>query len=66
MNNFIILSSCLFGSFFLLSKSLEFVNRSFLEDKKIPHELLLINGVIIGTSGSIIIYSFAVMGLRSL
>ena len=37
----IILSSCLFGSFYLCSTSLLLINRSFLENKKLPNELIL-------------------------
>ena len=58
MYNSIILSCCLFGSVFLFSKSLELINMSLLENKKIPHKLILINGLTFVTSGSIIIYSF--------
>lgn len=58
MYNSIILSSCLFGSVYLFSKSLELINISFLENKKIPHNLLLINGLTILMSGSIFVYSF--------
>jgi hypothetical protein len=56
MYNYIILSSCLFGSVFLFSKSLELINRSLLENKKIPHKLILINGITFVASGSIFLY----------
>ena len=59
MYNSIILSSCLFGSFYICSKSLELINTSLLENKKIPRKLILINGLTFVLSGSIIIYSFA-------
>jgi hypothetical protein len=52
----IILSSCLFGSFYLFSLSLGLINNSFLEYKKIPNELIIINGSIFLLSGSIILY----------
>jgi hypothetical protein len=45
MYNSIILSSCLFGSVYIFSKSLESINRSFLENKKIPKKLIIINGL---------------------
>jgi hypothetical protein len=61
MYNSIILSSYLFGSVFLFSKSLELINRSLLENKKIPHKLILINGLTFILSGSVIIYSFILL-----
>ena len=54
----IILSSWLFGSFYLCSTSLILINRSFLENKKILNELNIINGLIFLVSGSIVIYNF--------
>ena len=65
MYNSIILSSCLLGSFYLCSKSLEFINRSFLE-KKISRKLFLINGFTIVVSGAIIIFSFRLLNLPHL
>ena len=41
MRNSIILSSCLFGSIYLFSQSLEFINRSQLEKKQLPYKLIL-------------------------
>ena len=61
MSNSIILSSCLFGSVYLFSKSLEFVNTSFLADKKIPRELIIINGLTLVVSGSIFISGLALL-----
>ena len=63
MSNSIILSSCLFGSVYLTSISLGLINRSFLENKKIPRELLIINGLTFVVSGSIFIGSFAILSL---
>jgi len=57
MHNSIILSSCLFGSVFLFSQSLHLINMSFLENKKIPRELILINGLTFVVSGTIFICS---------
>ena len=54
----VILSSCLFGSFYLFSISLALTNRALLEDKKIPNELLVINGLTMLLSGSMIIYNY--------
>ena len=61
MCNSIILSSCLFGSVYLMCKSLELINRSLLENKKIPHELIIINGLTFVASGSMFIYGFTLL-----
>ena len=61
MYNSIILSSCLIGSYYLFSQSLTLINKSQLENKKIPHTLNLINGFTIVLSGSIIIYGFKLL-----
>lgn len=45
MSNSIILFSSLFGSVYLMAKSLELTNRALLENKKIPNELIIINGL---------------------
>ena len=58
MYNYIILSSSLFGSVYLFSKSLELINRSHLENKQMIHNLILINGLTFMLSGSIFLYSF--------
>ena len=55
MSNSIILFSSLFGSVYLMTKSLEFINRSFLENKTIPRELFIINGFTFMASGTIFI-----------
>jgi hypothetical protein len=57
MYNSIILSSCLFGSVYLCSTSLVLINKSFLSNKKIPNELIIINGLTFLISGFVIIYS---------
>lgn len=56
MYNSIIISSYLFGSIYIFSKSLETINRSFLENKKIPNKLIIINGLICLISGSGFLY----------
>lgn len=61
MYNSIIISSCLFGSFYLFSQSLELINNSHLENKKMPYKLILINGFTAILSGSIIIYGFSLL-----
>ena len=55
-NHHIILSSSLFGSIFLFSTSLILTNRALLEDKKIPNEVFIINGITMLVSGSLIVY----------
>jgi len=61
MSNSIILSSCLFGSVYLMSKSLELINRSLLYDKKIPRELIIFNGLTFVVSSSIFIGGFTLL-----
>ena len=61
MYKYIILSSCLFGSFYLSSISLGLINRSLLENKKIPDKLIIINGLIFVVSGSIVLYNFSLL-----
>ena len=57
----IILSSCLFGSFYLCSISLLLINKSLLENKKIPNELIIINGLTFLVSGSIVVYNVSLL-----
>jgi hypothetical protein len=59
----IILSSCLFGSIYLCSTSLELINKLLLENKKIPNKLIIINGLVFVMSGTILIYSFSLLNL---
>jgi hypothetical protein len=61
MSNSIILSSCLFGSVYLMSKSLELINRQVLYDKKIPRELIIFNGLTFVVSSSIFIGGFTLL-----
>lgn len=58
MYNSIILSSCLFGSFYIFTKSFELINQSIMENKKIQYELIVINGLTFMMSGSIFLYGF--------
>jgi len=55
MSNSIILFSSLFGSVYLMSISLGLINCSLLENKKIPRELIIINGLTFLVSSSIFI-----------
>lgn len=56
MYNSIILSSCLFGSVYIFSTSLQAINRCFLENKKILNNLLILNGLTLIMSGSVFLY----------
>ena len=62
MSNSIILFSSLFGSVYLMSISLGFINKSLLENKKMPRELIIINGLTFVVSG----YVFINMSLSNL
>lgn len=55
MKDSIILSSCLFGSVYLMGKSLEKINQMILYDKKISRKLIIINGVIFVWSSCIFV-----------
>lgn len=59
MYNSIIVSSCLFGSVYIFCKLLEIINKSFLENKKIPNKLIIINGLTYIISGSVFLYSIS-------
>ena len=63
MSNSIILSSCLFGSVYLMSKSLELINRPVLNNKKMPQELIIFNGLTFVVSSSIFIGGFTLLSL---
>ncbi len=56
MHNSIILASCVFGSVYIFSKSLENINRPFLGNKQIPNNLIIINGLTCIFSGSLFLY----------
>lgn len=57
MYKYIILTSSLFGSVYLFSTSLKLINRAFLENKKMPNELILINSLTLMMSSTIFLYS---------
>jgi hypothetical protein len=61
MYNHLMLSSSLFGSVYLFSISLILTNRALLEDKKIPNEVFIINGLTMLVSGSIIVYNVSLL-----
>lgn len=52
----IIISSCFFGSILTFNLSLAIINHSLLQDKPIPHNLHILNGITLIISGSIFIY----------
>ena len=65
MHDSIVLSSCLFGSYCLFSVSLASINRAVLENKIMQTQpsltLGILNGLTLGISGSMIIYSFSLL-----
>ena len=61
MYNSIIISSCLFGSIYLFSQSLYLLNISFIENKKPPTELIIINGLTFVATGTIFISSYLLL-----
>lgn len=66
MYNYIVLSSCLFGSVYLYSISLVLINSSLLENKKIPNKLIIINGLTFVMSTYMLVYSFTLLNLSHL
>lgn len=58
MYNSIIISSCLFGSVYIFSTSLNAINSSFLENKKMPNNLIILNGLTFIISGYVFLHSF--------
>jgi hypothetical protein len=60
MYNFIILSSTLFGSVYIHSKSLELMNISLSQNKKIPNKLIAINVLTFIMSSFTILYSYKI------
>ena len=63
MHKTIIISSCLLGSVYILGTSLKLINESesLLENKKIPHRLIILNGLTFIISGSIFIYTVSLL-----
>jgi hypothetical protein len=61
MCNYIIISSYLLGSFYLFSASLTLTNDSCLQDKKMSNKLIIINGLTMLVSGSIIVYNLTLL-----
>jgi hypothetical protein len=57
----IILSAGLFGSIYLCSTTLTLINMSYIENKKMPNELIILNGFTFIMTGSLVIYTFAAL-----
>ena len=58
MYNSIIILSSFFGSYYLYAQSLKLINKLQIENKKIPHSLIIMNSFTFLLSGSIFIYGF--------
>ncbi len=57
------LSSYFLGSIYLFSKSLQFINTVYIENKKIPDQLIILNGFTFITTGTIIVYCYGLLTL---
>jgi hypothetical protein len=57
----IILSAGLFGSCYLFGKSLQLINESFLQNKKVPNELHVLNILTFMLSGSVVVANYCVL-----
>ena len=56
-NSIVVISSCLFGSVYLMTKSLELINNHPFEDSKTKHGIIILNGLTFIVSGSIFVSS---------
>ncbi len=56
--NSIILSAGLFGSVYLCSTTLTLINMAHIENKKLPNEIIVLNGLTFIMTGSLVIYTF--------
>jgi len=61
MYNHIILSAGLFGSCYLFGKSLQLINATLLENKKIPTELHVLNIFTFMLSGTVVYANYCVL-----
>lgn len=61
IENSIILSAGLFGSIYLCSTTLELINTTYIENKKMPNDLIILNGFTFIMTGSLVIYTFAAL-----
>ncbi len=59
--NSIILSAGLFGSVYLCSTTLTLINMAHIENKKMPNDLIILNGFTFIMTGSLVIYTFAAL-----
>lgn len=56
--NYIILSSGLFGSIYLCSTTLRLINMAHIKNKKMSHEIIILNGFTFIITGSLVISTF--------
>lgn len=56
--NYIILSTGLFGSVYLCSTTLTLINMTYIENKKMPNELIVLNWLTFIITGSLVICTF--------
>jgi hypothetical protein len=59
--NSIILSAGLFGSVYLCSTTLTLINMAHIENKKMPNNLIVLNGFTFIMTSSLVIYTFAAL-----
>ena len=59
--NSIILSAGLFGSVYLCSTTLTLINMAHIENKKLPNNLIVLNGFTFIMTGSLVIYTFVAL-----
>lgn len=57
----IILSAGLFGSVYLCSTTLTLINMAHIENKKMPNNLIILNGLTFIMTGSLVIYTFTAL-----
>jgi hypothetical protein len=64
MYNSIVVSSCLFGSIYIFSKTLIQINKLLLLNyKKINYDLLIINSLTLVISGSVFVFGVTLIKL---
>jgi hypothetical protein len=52
----IVLSTCLYGSVYIFCTSLTMINMTLLKKRKVPRELILLNGLTFISSGFIFLH----------
>ena len=61
MCNHIILSASLLGSFYLFGKSLQLINKTLSENKKIPEEIRVLNIFTLMLSGTVVCTNYYIL-----